>query len=354
MKVLYAIQGTGNGHLSRAGEIVPMLNEYAQVDILISGSQADIKPNFPVKYKLSGLSFYFGKKGGIDVWDTISKASLIRLKKEFGQLPVENYDLVINDFEPISAWACQIKEVPCMALSHQSALLQPNVPMPAETDFLGSFILRNYAPSHDAIGFHFDRYSEKIYTPVIRNDISFSKPTNKGYYCVYLPAYDDYLLATMFSKIKHTRWEIFSKSGKSAQFNSNIRIHPVNSIDFVQSMVHANGVLCGAGFETPAEALYLGKKLLVVPMKGQFEQHCNAAALATHGVAVINSLNDGVETLAKLNEWVESDLRVQIHYQDHRREIIETLFERAVNLQPTASHPAAKGMGLRQQMKLIF
>ena len=49
MKVLYAIQGTGNGHLSRAGEIVPMLNEYAQVDILISGSQADIKPNFPVK-----------------------------------------------------------------------------------------------------------------------------------------------------------------------------------------------------------------------------------------------------------------------------------------------------------------
>jgi hypothetical protein len=33
-------------------------------------------------------------------------------------------------------------------------------------------------------------------------------------------------------------------------------------------------------FETPAEALFLGKKLLVIPMTGQYEQECNAAALA--------------------------------------------------------------------------
>ena len=45
MKILYAIQGTGNGHLSRAKEIIPALMNRAQVDILgkwyrISGKTA--------------------------------------------------------------------------------------------------------------------------------------------------------------------------------------------------------------------------------------------------------------------------------------------------------------------------
>jgi predicted glycosyltransferase len=40
MKVLYAIQGTGNGHLSRAEDIVPQLRKRCQVDILVSGTQS--------------------------------------------------------------------------------------------------------------------------------------------------------------------------------------------------------------------------------------------------------------------------------------------------------------------------
>ena len=40
MKILYGIQGTGNGHLSRAEEIVPILKKMAHVDVLISGNQS--------------------------------------------------------------------------------------------------------------------------------------------------------------------------------------------------------------------------------------------------------------------------------------------------------------------------
>ena len=60
MKILYAIQGTGNGHISRAREIVPILMKYADVDVLLSGTQADVKLQFPIKYKKHGLSFIFG------------------------------------------------------------------------------------------------------------------------------------------------------------------------------------------------------------------------------------------------------------------------------------------------------
>lgn len=325
MKVLYAIQGTGNGHLSRATAVIPVLKKHCDLDVLVSGTQADISIDYPVKYKLRGLSFYFGKKGGIDVWETFSQASLIRLKQEFDVLPVDNYDLVINDFEPVSAWACQFKEVPCISLSHQSALLEPNVPLPSEKDLVGSFVLRYYAPAHDFIGFHFQRYTERIYTPIIRSDIRRAIPDDHGHYTVYLPAYDDFFLASILSLDNVTRWEIYSKSGNDTDYNSHIIIRPVNAAHFAQSMLHSSGVLCGAGFETPAEALFLGKKLMVVPMKGQYEQHCNAAALAGMGVSVLYAIN--TRSVEKIKEFTQSSPIDRIEYPDQLEEIAGHIFQ---------------------------
>ena len=67
MKILYAIQGTGNGHVTRAREVIPLLKKNHDVDILISGTQADVGLPFEIKYKFHGLSFIFGKKGNIDI-----------------------------------------------------------------------------------------------------------------------------------------------------------------------------------------------------------------------------------------------------------------------------------------------
>ena len=123
MKILYAIQGTGNGHLSRARDIVPLLKQKADVDVLISGIQVDIEAPFDIDYKYKGLSFIFGKKGGIDLISTYRKANTLNLLREIKALPVEKYDLVLNDFEPVSAWAARFKKIPCISLSHQSAVI---------------------------------------------------------------------------------------------------------------------------------------------------------------------------------------------------------------------------------------
>ena len=64
MKILYAIQGTGNGHLSRARDIIPILPKKGDLDILVSGSQVDVQLPYHVKYMFTGLSFVFGKAGG--------------------------------------------------------------------------------------------------------------------------------------------------------------------------------------------------------------------------------------------------------------------------------------------------
>ena len=84
-------------------------------------------------------------------------------------------------------------------------------------------------------------------------------------------------------KFKGVQWDVFSKHNKEVIKEANITIQPINNEAFIKSLATCTGVLCGAGFETPAEALFLKKKLLVIPMKTQYEQQCNAAAFRQWG-----------------------------------------------------------------------
>ncbi len=329
MKILYAIQGTGNGHISRAREIIPHLEDYCQVDILISGTQCDVELGVPVKYRFKGLSFWFGKNGGIDMWNTSINANLPNLKREIAQLPVEDYDFVLNDFEPVSAWACHKKKVPCISLSHQGSLLSKSVPFPASPDYFGSFILRNYAPAIMHIGFHFEAYDTNIYTPVIRKQVRESEVEELNYYTVYLPSFDDNRLIKKLSHFEDTQWHVFSKRSRESYQVGNILIKPITNDEFVADMAKSKGVFCGAGFETPAEALYLNKKLMVIPMKGQYEQQCNAASLELMGVPVIKSLKK--RHFEKIGQWLESDEKVKVYYPDITRIIVRKIFE--INIQ---------------------
>lgn len=325
MRILYAIQGTGNGHLTRALDIVPLLQARCeQLDILVSGPPADLTLPFDIKYQAGGMGFIFGKKGGINFVKTFSQFNSVNFLREIRQLPVEEYDLVISDFEPVSSWACRLREVPCVALSHQSAVLHPAAPRPRREDYPGRAVVRYYAPSTVQYGFHFQAYAPGISTPVIRRQVRELTPTDDGHYTVYLPAYEEEIIVERLRYLsRNTRWEVFSKHSVRAAEYDNVRVRPVSSAAFLDSLARSRGVLCGAGFETPAEALYLGKKLLVVPMKQQYEQQCNAAALAQMGVPVVKRLND--KYLDALDNWLRLGQPVPVNYPDCTAEIIDQL-----------------------------
>jgi uncharacterized protein (TIGR00661 family) len=314
VKILYAIQGTGNGHLARAEDIIPVLQKKAEVDIFISGAQADITVPYFVKYRSKGLSFYFGKNGGVDISKTFSKNKTKDVYREIKNFPVEKYDVIINDFEPISAWAAARKKIPCIALSHQASLLSPKVPRPSHYDPLGNWILKNYAPALHHIGFHFSEFDKNIFTPVIRQRVRNADRIKGDHYTVYLPAYDDQKLVPLLVSFPEVRWHVFSKHTNIPYHVGKLSVFPISNEAFTRSMASCKGVLCGAGFETPAEALYLQKKLLVVPMKKQYEQFYNAEALKHLGVPVVKKMKS--KHLPKLEAWLQSDDRVSVDYQD--------------------------------------
>jgi uncharacterized protein (TIGR00661 family) len=321
MKILYAVQGTGNGHLSRAIDIIPCLQKHGDVDILVSGIQGDLKLPFEVKYEMRGLSFIFGKKGGVDLWKTIRRANLRKFLKNIRELDVAQYDIVISDFEPVSAWACYRKNKDCIAMSHQSAVLNKAFALPDDTDLKGKVILQNYAPATHKYGFHFRAEGNTIFTPVIRKQVRNQAVTIQGHITVYLPAYDDRRLLKRLSAYKDVNWQVFSKHNKKRMVHKNVTIEPINNALFTQSMAGSNGVLCGAGFETPAEALFLGKKLLVIPMKNQYEQQLNAAALQQMGVPVIKSLKSKYK--AVISDWLKNGIGVPVIYPDITQQIVD-------------------------------
>tara|TARA_R110002072_G_scaffold9348_28_gene45645 strand:+ start:804 stop:1847 length:1044 start_codon:yes stop_codon:yes gene_type:complete len=323
MKILYAIQGTGNGHICRAKEIIPYLQKYGDLDILVSGIQSDIALPFEVTYAFKGMSFVFGKKGGIDLLNTYVKNHINTFMKEVKSLPVEKYDLVINDFEPISAWASYLKNSNCVALSNQCAIRSHAIPKPKSEDFIGKFIINHYAPSTAEYGFHYQPYAPHIFTPIIRKEVREMQKENLGHYTVYLPAFDSKNLIKKLSLIKEVKWEVFAKNCKERISHDNVEVYPIQSNLFMKSMATSAGVLSAAGFGTTSEALFLKKKLLVIPQKQQYEQQCNALALKKLSVPIIKNLRK--KNLLKIQAWIREEQNIEVNFPDQTELIIDTI-----------------------------
>ena len=336
MKVLYAIQGTGNGHLSRAEDIVPYLRKRCQVDILVSGTQSQLAPSFSIDYQLRGMSFMSSKKGKVDIIKTAINTNVFKFFKEISQFPAKKYDLIISDFEPISAWSAKYHGVKSVELSHQAAVSHPNSPKPIEKHRVGNFILGNYCPSPHKYGFHFESYASSIFTPVIRENIRKLESENRGHYTVYLPAYhDDFIVQTlMHFKVE---WHVFSKYATCRYRVNNVWVNPIDADNFTDSLRTSEGVLCGAGFELPAEALFLNKKLMVIPMMGQYEQLCNAESLKKIGVLVLDNLC--LLHRRTISLWLMQSQQIVVNYPNRTEQIIDTIFNDLTPFENASSTP---------------
>lgn len=336
MKVLYAIQGTGNGHLSRAEDIVPYLRKRCQVDILVSGTQSQLTPSFSIDYQLRGMSFMSSKKGKVDIIKTAVNTNVFKFFKEISQFPAKKYDLIISDFEPISAWSAKYHGVKSVELSHQAAVSHPNSPKPIEKHRIGNFILGNYCPSPHKYGFHFESYASSIFTPVIRENIRILESENRGHYTVYLPAYhDDFIVQTlMHFKVE---WHVFSKYATCRYRVNNVWVNPIDADNFTDSLRTSEGVLCGAGFELPAEALFLNKKLMVIPMMGQYEQLCNAESLKKIGVLVLDNLC--LLHRRTISLWLMQSQQIVVNYPNRTEQIIDTIFNDLTPFENASSTP---------------
>ncbi|NNE27438.1 MAG: hypothetical protein HKN09_11395 [Saprospiraceae bacterium] len=321
MKILYGIQGTGNGHLSRASVLAPYLVQHAEIDFLISGKSSEVQFPYTFKYRRHGIFFYFGNKGGPEYFKSIASLRPFRFLHDIYALPIEEYDWIISDFEPISAWAAKQKKVNCLELSHHAAFRSDAVPRPESVSRFFEWGMRNFAPGTDSLGVHYKSYDHNIVTPIIRKSLLKCQTSSENHVTVYLPAYSDKKLINCFAQIKEVNWRIFSKKTDHTYSYGHITIHPVSQKNYNESIISAQGMILAAGFQATSEALYLKKKMLVVPMKAQYEQTCNAVALKRLGVKILADINEGA--VDEIRHWLNSTQSIEsLDFMSHS-EIIE-------------------------------
>lgn len=206
-------------------------------------------------------------------------------------------------------------------------LLSAKTPRPEKLSKAGEWVLKNYAKASQQVGLHFQSYDDFILSPVIKKRVLTSDPKDHGHITVYLPSYCMPELLFHFGGLKDHRFHIFTWEVSAPQKNDNMIFHPVSNTAFSESMINCHAIICGAGFETPAEALYLGKKMMVMPIKGQYEQKCNAAALEQLGVKTISQLDENFKNV--FNDWIANDKDVKLNYEYSTSEIISTLMHKA-------------------------
>jgi uncharacterized protein (TIGR00661 family) len=338
MKILYAIQGTGNGHVSRAREIIPYLKRYGQVDILLSGNNVHLDLPFEVKYRSTGISYHYGTNGKIDLFTSIKKFTPVKIIKELLNFPIKQYDLIISDYEFISSWAAWLANKRFVSFGHQPSFLSPKTPMPEKQSLAGNMILKYHIKQSNPVGLHFERYDDFIYTPIIRSQIRNLNVTDGEHYTVYLSSFGDEELFNHLNKLKDAKWEVFSIRAKQQYTRENVTFFPANNDDFLNSVASCKGLLTGAGFETPAETLYLGKKLFCIPIKMQYEQYCNGAALSTLGVPV--EYNTDETLTGKLEKWINAPWNIKVDYADNASALVEKIVTENEAVAPWAPVPA--------------
>ena len=97
-------------------------------------------------------------------------------------------------------------------------------------------------------------------------------------------------------------------------------MQPIHNERFNTSLASCEGLFTGGGFEGPAEALFLGKKLLVAPMKFQYEQQCNAYALKQLGIPVIwGSTKNWIPTI---KQFINEPQSHQFNFPDETAMIV--------------------------------
>jgi uncharacterized protein (TIGR00661 family) len=186
MKILYGIQGTGNGHITRARALVVELRRAGiHVECLFSGR--DKNDYFDMEVFGDNSRYFTGlslitEKGHLQTFKTLQQNNFIKFVSDVKQLNIDSYDAVISDFEPISAWAAKIKGKPSIGISHQCAFLY-DVPK-AQGHYFSKQLMRYFAPTAINIGLHWHHFNQSILPPIIGSYQI--KPTIKNKIVVYM------------------------------------------------------------------------------------------------------------------------------------------------------------------------
>lgn len=242
---------------------------------------------------------------GATILQNIRKGGAFRASLDAIHDAIETHrpDVIVNFFEPLfGAYALLYRPAPpIVCIGHQYMYHHPVYPFPAGmwAQRLGA---RNFtrlssfgATRRLALSYYPApaRPRLAVVPPLLRPEV-FAQPLDitdeDAFYLIYLlnRGYADEVIA-WHREHPHRRLHCFWDNPDAPaewHYASNLTFHALSDVKFLSMMARCAGLICTAGFESTCEAMYFGKPVLAVPVRGHVEQYWNAQDLAGFGGGV--------------------------------------------------------------------
>ncbi|WP_349431822.1 MJ1255/VC2487 family glycosyltransferase [Methylomarinum sp. Ch1-1] len=318
MKIFYGVQGTGNGHITRARVMAKEL--YAagfDVTFQFTGRPPDKFFDMEIfngYQHREGLTFN-SDNGKVSYIKTVLQSKPICFIRDVKALDLSGYDLVISDFEPVTAWAAKVQKKNTLGIGHQYAF-KHDIPR-TRYEPLAELVMKFFAPVGQGVGLHWHHFDQPILPPIIETpELPSRIQGNKV--VVYLPFEDQHAVIKHLLPFKDYQFHLYSPVPVASD-HEHIVCNPLSRDGFQRDLYDCVGIISNAGFELASESLQLGKKILAKPLHAQMEQIANAAALEHLGYG--RTMTE--ITPAVIEEWLHDKQAVQVSYPNIARVIVD-------------------------------
>jgi uncharacterized protein (TIGR00661 family) len=299
MRIAYAVHGYGRGHAARSRAVLAELAARHEVLVLAGSDAVPLLSGFPlVQIPCMGFAYHgtrlssartLRENAGLLAALTCGGGPVAALEATLGRF---RPDVVVSDSEPLSLRAAGRPGIPRIGLDHVGiiAWCRPRAPL-ADALRLGrdalAYRLLLGRPERVVVSSFFTAPARRrdvvLIPPVLRARVLAATGRDGGHLLVYLnqprlltPGVLSAIAGAGLPAVVYGPWDEH-RAG-------SVHFKPIDEAGFVEDLASARAVLCTAGHQLAAEALYLGKPMLLCP-EDSAEQRLNARELLRLGVA---------------------------------------------------------------------
>jgi uncharacterized protein (TIGR00661 family) len=316
MKIMFAVQGDGRGHMTQAIAASHILEaEGHEIVAVTVGTNPSRKlaeffthafRERVIPIESPGFSFTAGK--GVTTAGTVRQAitGLHRYRNSLRILETTldktQPDLLINFLEPLVGVFNLLHRhpVPVISVGHQFMLEHPEF-VRCPKFALQQWTMRRYVRLTGARSTRFalsfypasSQPERRLFVgpPLLRQDLFQLQIDARGRFLLAYVLNQGYTEEILKWHAEHPGVELhcFCEKPKIEpvwRYDTTLWFHKLDGKKFLQMMAECRGVASTAGFESLNEAAWLGKPLLVVPVANHIEQYLNALDAQKAGLAM--------------------------------------------------------------------
>ena len=302
MKILYGVTGEGMGHATRSRVVLDHLVEKHEVQVVVSGrAHGYLSRAFPSLkvHEIHGLTMVYEDnrvrkartayevlRGIVHVPENLE--TMRRIRHDFGP------EVCIADFESLAYLFAKEHGLPVLSIDNMQIINRcrhNGIKIPDEERGawrLARAFVKAKLPGCDhyfITTFFFPEVRRKrtsLHPPILRRPILDARAgaTRGEHVLVYQTSDTHTELVPLLRKLPH-RFVVYGY--KRSESVGNVTLKDFSEEGFVEDLATCRAVVAGGGFSLMGEAIYLGKPLYSIPLRGQFEQTLNALYLEKLG-----------------------------------------------------------------------